>query len=94
MLREISELIGLPVYTHTGVLIGPVTNLVIDVESGKVDGLFLTETNAALVDGGKAVSVPYRWIQSVGDIVILRHFPKRVSLRKAPGKVAPVIAQG
>jgi len=30
------------------------------------------------------VSVPFRWIQSVGDIVVLRYFPKRVSLKKVP----------
>lgn len=30
------------------------------------------------------MSVPYRWVQSVGDIVILRYFPKRVSLKKSP----------
>lgn len=93
-MREISELIGLPVYTHTGVLLGRVSNLVIDVEHGKVDGLFLTESNAALVDGGKAVSIPYRWIQSVGDVILLRHFPKKVSLRKASAKPAPLLAQG
>jgi sporulation protein YlmC with PRC-barrel domain len=93
MLREISDLIGLTVYTQNGVLLGSVTNLIIDVERGKVDGLFISETNPALVDGGRAVSVPYRWVQSVGDVVILRYFPKRVTLRKGPGKPAPAIPQ-
>jgi len=51
-----------------------------------VDGVFVGETNPLLVEGSKAVSVPYRWVQSVGDIVILRYFPKRVSLKKAPTK--------
>jgi len=48
-----------------------------------VEGVFVGETNPLLVEGSKAVSVPYRWVQSVGDIVILRYFPKRVSLKKS-----------
>ncbi len=94
MLREISELIGLKVYTQNGFHLGHVNNLIIDIDRGRVDGLFVGETNIALVDGGKPVSVPYRWVQSVGDVVILRYFPKKVTLRKVPGKAAPLIPQG
>ncbi|TLZ51615.1 MAG: photosystem reaction center subunit H [Methanobacteriota archaeon] len=84
LLEEISELIGLQVYTNGGVFLGNVNNVVVDVENGQVDGLFVQETNPLLVEGSRAVSVPYRWIQSVGDIVVLRYFPKRVSVKKAP----------
>jgi sporulation protein YlmC with PRC-barrel domain len=61
-----------------------VNNLVVDVDNGLVEGVFVGETNPLLVEGSKAVSVPYRWVQSVGDIVILRYFPRRVSLKKSP----------
>ena len=91
-LEEISEIIGLQVYTNQGVFLGNVNNLVVDVENGSVDGLFIGETNPLLVEGSRAVSVPYRWIQSVGDIVILRYFPKRVTAKKAPA-AAPVSPQ-
>ena len=87
-LEEISEIIGLPVYTNQGVFLGNVNNLVVDVENGSVDGLFVGETNPLLVEGSRAVSVPYRWIQSVGDIVILRYFPKRVTVKKAAPEIA------
>ncbi len=83
MLEEISEIIGLQVYTNSGVFLGNVNNLVVDVDKGAVDGVFVGETNPLLVEGSRAVSVPFRWIQSVGDIVILRYFPKRVSIKKA-----------
>ncbi len=82
LLEELSEYIGLPVYTHNGVFLGNVNNLVVDVENGAVDGLFVGETNPLLVEGSKAVSVPYRWVQSVGDVVLLRYFPKKVAIRK------------
>ena len=84
MLEEVSELIGLQVYTNNGVFLGNINNLVVDVDNGLVEGVFVGETNPLLVEGSKAVSVPYRWVQSVGDIVILRYFPKRVSLKKSP----------
>lgn len=92
MLEEISEIIGLQVYTNNGVFLGNVNNLVVDVDNGKVDGIFVGETNPLLVEGSRAVSVPFRWVQSVGDIVILRYFPKRVTLRKTPAP-APVEAR-
>ncbi len=82
MLEEISELVGLQVYTHEGIFLGNVNNLVVDIDDSQVEGLFIGDTNPLLVEGSRAVSVPYRWIQSVGDIVILRYFPKRVSLKK------------
>lgn len=89
MLEEISEIIGLQVYTNSGVFLGNVNNLVVDVDKGSVDGVFVGETNPLLVEGSRAVSVPFRWIQSVGDIVILRYFPKRVSIRKASAPTPP-----
>lgn len=82
MLEEVSELIGLQVYTNNGVFLGNINNLVVDVENGLVEGVFVGETNPLLVEGSKAVSIPYRWVQSVGDVVLLRYFPKRVSLKK------------
>jgi len=90
LLEEISEIIGLQVYTQNGVFLGNVNNLVVDVDNGAVDGIFVGETNPLLVEGSRAVSVPYRWVQSVGDIVILRHFPKRVTTKKAPAAVPAV----
>lgn len=95
MMRQISDFVGLTVYTPSGVLLGRVTNVILDVERGRIDGLFVGETNPVLVDGGKAVSVPYRWVQGAGDIVLLRYFPKKVKLRQVPGKATatPLIPQ-
>lgn len=83
MLEEISELIGLQVYTHDGIFLGNVNNLIVDVDNSKVDGVFISETNPLLVEESRPISVPYRWIQSIGDVVILKFFPKRVSVKKS-----------
>jgi len=84
MLEEASELIGLQVYTSQGIFLGTVANLVVEVDENKVQGLFVTNTNPLLVEGSKSVNVPYRWISAIGDVVILRYFPKRVALKRSP----------
>ncbi len=87
MLEEISELIGLQVYTSDGIFLGNVDNVVLDLDGQKVYGLFIGDTNPLLVEDSVPLNVPYRWIQAVGDIVLLRYFPKRVSLKKGSEKL-------
>ena len=78
MLEEASNLIGLKVYSPRGIYLGAVKNLVLDLSGRRVDGIFLESTSPVLVEGGHPVNVPYRWIQSVGDVIILKKFPDRV----------------
>ena len=47
-----------------------------------MDGLFIGETNPLLVEESKAVNVPFRWIGAVGDVILLKYFPKRVTTKK------------
>ncbi|MCD6461761.1 MAG: PRC-barrel domain-containing protein [Thermoplasmata archaeon] len=82
MLQEVSELIGLQVYTREGLFLGNVNNIIIDVDRQRIDGLFITGTNPVLVEGSRSVSVPYRWVKAVGDVILLRFFPRRVTVRK------------
>ena len=87
MLEEISELIGLQVYTSDGIFLGNVNNVVIDLDTQKIYGLFIGDTNPLLVEDSLPVNVPYRWVQAVGDIIILRYFPRRVSLKSSGEKL-------
>ncbi|MCQ5376039.1 MAG: PRC-barrel domain-containing protein [Methanomassiliicoccales archaeon] len=87
MLEEASELIGLQVYTPNGIFVGNVNNLVIELEKKCIDGIFINETNPLLVEDSKAINIPYRWIQAVGDVIILKYFPKRVTTKKPPVKL-------
>ncbi|NLI74650.1 MAG: photosystem reaction center subunit H [Euryarchaeota archaeon] len=86
MLEEASELIGLQVYTPNGIFLGNVNNLVIDLDNKRVDGLFIGETNPLLVEESRAVNLPFRWISAVGDVILLKYFPKRVTTKK-PAKI-------
>jgi sporulation protein YlmC with PRC-barrel domain len=86
MLVESTELVGRQIYTPDGRLLGEVANLVIDVEGAKVDGIFVDEPNGLLVEDSKPVNVPYRWVSAVNDVVLLRFFPKRVSVKRTPAR--------
>ncbi|GEM_PF-402929 len=89
MLEEVTEIIGREVYTPNAIYLGTVKDVVIDLDTNTIYGLFIERPNPALVEGGISVSVPYRWVSSIGDIVVLRYFPKFVKTGvKAPTPVA------
>ena len=88
MLVEMTELLGRQIYTPDGRLLGEVDNVIVDVEAAKVDGLYIDETSPMLVEDSRPTSVPYRWVSAVNDVVLLKYFPKRVSLKRAPARAA------
>jgi sporulation protein YlmC with PRC-barrel domain len=88
MLVEMTELVGRQIYTPDGRLLGEVGNIVVDVEGSKVDGLYVEESSPLLVDESRPVNVPYRWVAAVNDVVLLKYFPKRVSVKKGPTRSA------
>lgn len=82
MLELVTDLIGLPVYTKSGIYLGDVNNVVLDITANKIYGLFVSNTNPSLVEDSANLNIPYRWVQSVGDVIILKYFPPRVSVRR------------
>ena len=80
MLEEITQMMNLQVYTNKGAFLGVVDNIQLDMDRHAVDSFFIETPNPTLVEGSKSVLVPFRWVQSVGDIVILRFFPGRIEL--------------
>jgi len=86
MLVEMTELLGRQIYTPDGRLLGEVDNVIVDVDSSKVDGLYIDETSPMLVEDSRPTSVPYRWVAAVNDVVLLKYFPKRVSVKRSPAR--------
>lgn len=80
--EEVTSFLKLPVYTREGKYVGHIRNVFLDMDEKCVSSLLLTNTNPAIVEGTVDVAVPYRWVNSVGDIVILSHFPERVTTKK------------
>ncbi|HHF59307.1 MAG TPA: photosystem reaction center subunit H [Thermoplasmatales archaeon] len=76
----VTSLNKLPVYTRNGKFVGNVKSVLLDVENKKVASILVTKTNPELVEGGIDVAIPYRWVNAVGDIIILSYFPERVRL--------------
>jgi len=83
MLDEITKMMGLAVYTPSGVFVGTADNMVFDTKSRKIDGIFVNDTNPSVVERGVSVNIPYRWVQAVGDVIILKMFPDKVTLEHA-----------
>jgi sporulation protein YlmC with PRC-barrel domain len=92
MLVEMTELLGRQIYTPEGRLLGEVDNVIVDVESAKIDGLYVDETSPMLVEDSRPTNVPYRGVSAVNDVVLLKYFPKRVSLKKGPARDAKNVA--
>ena len=73
-------MIDMEVYSERAILVGKVSDIIIDLDNGSIYGLLVRESNPNLVDGGAPISIPYRWVKSVGDAILLRKFPARVRI--------------
>ncbi|MCL4412396.1 MAG: PRC-barrel domain-containing protein [Candidatus Thermoplasmatota archaeon] len=80
METDITNLVGLEIYSDKGYLLGTVEDVSMDVDSQTIYGLYVEKTNEGLVEDGVAVLVPYRWVRAVGDVILLKRFPTFVSV--------------
>jgi sporulation protein YlmC with PRC-barrel domain len=83
--EEVTSFLKLPVYTREGVYVGHVKNVFLEMDEKRVGSLLVTNTNPSLVEGSVDVAVPYRWVNAVGDIIILSNFPGKVATKKDKG---------
>ncbi|MFP4591571.1 MAG: PRC-barrel domain-containing protein [Halobacteriales archaeon] len=84
--QEITSLVGREVYTNNGVFIGEVEDLQLDIETNAVTGLALHRLNGDLFDeyvgDARGVMLPYRWVKSVGDVVLVNDIVERIKDRE------------
>lgn len=92
MVTELTNYVGRYVYNPKGQYVGQVSNVVIDLPSRSVHGLLLTRTNPGLIDGARDVAVPYRWVSSMGDIVLLARFPDHVTVTEEVESEEEIVA--
>jgi sporulation protein YlmC with PRC-barrel domain len=83
--EEVTTFLKLPVYTREGIYVGHVKNVFLELDEKRVGSLLVTNTNPVLVEGSVDVAIPYRWVNSVGDIIILSNFPAKVATKKEKG---------
>ena len=75
MLENINNIKGLEIYTPAGIFVGTVDEVVVDISVMRVKELFVADANPLLVDERASIGIPFRWVQSIGDIIILNRFP-------------------
>ncbi|MGM0371420.1 MAG: PRC-barrel domain-containing protein [Halobacteriota archaeon] len=80
--QEITNLVGREVYSKNGVFVGEVEDLRLDLDAEVVNGLAVSALNPTLFEnqetGSKGIIVPYRWVRSVGDIVLISDVIERL----------------
>jgi len=72
---QVSDIRGLPVILPDGRLLGTVHDTVIETEGWHCTHVFVSDPPADLVEGRIHVAIPWNWIRSIGDVMILRWFP-------------------
>ena len=78
MLNEASRLAGLTVYTRNGQRLGVVHDVLLDTTQRVISALLITGTTPRLVKDSENIIIPYRWVQDLDDVIILRYFPDKI----------------
>ncbi|HIQ49904.1 MAG TPA: hypothetical protein EYH56_01775 [Nanoarchaeota archaeon] len=91
-IKEFSEMFGKDVFTDKGMFCGKVADLQVDLRKFRVRAIVIEATRGSylseLVGGKRGIILPYQFVQSIGDIVIIRHFsPTSIESRKEPEEV-------
>jgi sporulation protein YlmC with PRC-barrel domain len=75
MKSQITDVLGLSVYTDRAVFVGDVDDVVIDLDRKTIKALALGNLNMDIIDikGYKGLQIPFRMIKSVGDVILVRH---------------------
>lgn len=77
MTKSFSDMTRKDVFTHKGVYCGKVIDVGLDLEKFRVKSLVVDAVRgsflASLVGDKKGVIVPFSMVQSVGDVVIIKH---------------------
>ena len=81
--QEITKLVGREVYSNNGVFVGEVDDVQVSVlDERSVTGLALSRLNEELfaekISAGEGVILPYRWVQAVGDVILVSEVVERV----------------
>ena len=80
--QEITSLVGREVYSTNGGFVGEIEDICLDLQAEMVTGLALGDVNRELFDArvskSEGVIVPYRWVRSVGDVVLISDIAERL----------------
>lgn len=76
--KDLSEMFGKDVFTNRGAYCGKIIDMDINLAKFRIRSLVIESAKgsflANMVGGKKGVVVPYQYVDSVGDVVIIKHF--------------------
>ncbi|EMA39188.1 PRC-barrel domain-containing protein [Halococcus hamelinensis] len=79
---EIGTLVGRDVYSTNGTYVGEIEDVRLDLDTEFVTGLAVGGLNREALSGrargAAGVIVPFRWVRSVGDIVLVSDVIERL----------------
>jgi len=75
--KNISEVLGKDVFTTKGVYAGRIADLEMQLDKFRIKSLVVEAARgsflASMVGGKRGVIIPYQLVESVGDVVIIKH---------------------
>jgi sporulation protein YlmC with PRC-barrel domain len=75
--KDVADMFGKDVFTGKGFYCGKVSDLEFDLARFKIRSLVIEAARGSflgkMVGGKKGIIVPYPMVQSVGDVVIIKH---------------------
>ena len=76
-IKNISEVLGKDVFTTKGLYAGRVADIEIHLDKFRIKSLVVEAARgsflASMVGGKRGVIIPYQLVESVGDVVIIKH---------------------
>jgi len=83
--KNVSEMFGKDVFTDRGVFCGKVADLWVNLMKFRIHSIVVSTGRdsflANMVGGRKGVIIPYTLVESIGDVVIIKHITPTVSER-------------
>jgi len=75
MKTPVTELFGMKVYTDDAVYVGEIDDVVLNVDTKKVESLAVSNLNGDVgeLKNHKGIKIPYRVVRAAKDIIIIRH---------------------
>jgi len=75
--RDVTEVLNKDVFTDKGYYCGKISDLEFDISRFKVRSIVIATVKGSflgdMVGGKKGIIVPYPMVQSIGDVVIIKH---------------------
>ncbi|HIP17286.1 MAG TPA: hypothetical protein EYG76_03155 [Methanothermococcus okinawensis] len=77
MAIKISEILNKKIYTTKGYYVGEMYDAIIDLEKSAISGIVVTDAHKGclkekVTDPYKKVVLPYRTVESIGNIVLIK----------------------